>query len=400
MGFDQMVALLRSKRVDGLGDYQLAPADVDEARKQVRACTACVLGKHARTQMDHRGLERGRRPGEIIHMDTYVNKFLDEHGQQTVEYGVSMVDAFGKTAWHLRVRSKDLVASAVINTLKVIEREFGAKVRRLCCDGGSEFINQTLQLYLQREGVVYRVSPPHTQALNGIAERSIRTFKDMGRTLLHHAGAPSWLWHQAISHAVWVWNRSRIATATGKTPYETASGRVPSLKERTVGVWGSDCFAHKRKELRGGAMAAKSEPGIYLGHHALHNCANVLLLRTNKVVQTRDVKFFNNRFTFMQAYKQGREAMESAADGAGVPLEESDDASDDVEDDMQTQEEYLQPSDNSDSDLQGESEPDPDEQEYPVDKILGRGPRSRTGPPMFRVRWATGEDAGTGIGRA
>jgi len=137
-------------------------------------------------------------------MDTYMMKFSDRDGVQHVQYGVSMMDSFTKEGWHARVLSKDLVAQAVINQLKEIERHVGGKIRRLYSDGGSEFFDQTLKAYLVSEGIMVRVSPPHTQQLNGLAERSIRTFKDLGRTMLHHVGGKTadWLWHYAISHAV------------------------------------------------------------------------------------------------------------------------------------------------------------------------------------------------------
>jgi histone deacetylase 1/2 len=99
-----------------------------------------------------------------------------------------MMDWFTNEGWHARVLTKDLVAQAVINQLKEIERQVSGKIKRLYSDGGSEFINQTLKAYLAREGIVVRISPPHTQQLNGLAERSIRTFKDLGRAMLHHVG--------------------------------------------------------------------------------------------------------------------------------------------------------------------------------------------------------------------
>ena len=395
MGFDQLVELVRSKRVDGLGDPSLVAADIDAARKVVRECEACVLGKHARTQFDHRGLERGRQPGDIIHMDTYPVSYTGEDGQRRVEHGVAMKDAFSKEAWFARVRTKDQVASVVIDTLKVIERSTGGKVRRLCIDGGTEFVNQTLERYLVGQGILPRVSPPSTQALNGVAESSVRTLKDGARTLLAHAArAPARLWHHAAAHTVWVWNRSRVSRANKMTPYEASSKRLPSLRARHVGVWGCDCFVHQRKELRAGAMAAKSEPGIYLGHDERHNCGIVLLLRTGKKVVSKDLRFFNDRFTHMRAYKEGREAMEAAADGAL----ESDDSPDYDEDKMPALGGLEQPS--ADRPLseaeESEEEADGAKEEYEVEEILSAQVR-RGVVAKYQVKWVgyAGANLGT-----
>jgi len=316
-----MLDLIRLKNAEGLGEISLSPAEVDVARKQVRECRGCILGKQARTQFDHRGLERGERGGEIIHMDTYVMKFPDKNGEERVQYGISMMDMFSRRAWHSRVLTKDQVAGEVIKTLRQIATQFGKPVKRVYSDGGSEFVNQTLKAYLVREGITIRISPPHTQQLNGAAERSIRTFKDAARTLIHHARAPYWLWHEAVNHAVWIWNRTRVSAATGKTPYELMMNRLPNLRERTIGVWGCDCFVHQRKELRAGAMAAKSEPGIYLGHSEERNTSLVLMLRSGKLLATRDVRFLNGRFSHMQAYRKGQEEMDAIVDGSSDSLE-------------------------------------------------------------------------------
>jgi hypothetical protein len=395
MSFDRMIDLIRSKSVEGLGEFSLNTADIAAARKQVLECPACVLGKQTRTQFDHRGLDRGQRPGEIIHMDTYVLKFDNKDGQPQVQYGISMMDVFSREGWHSRVYSKDQVAAAVIKQLKEIERHCSNPIKRLYSDGGSEFVNQTLKAYLEKEGIQIRVSPPHTQQLNGAAERSIRTFKDAARTLLQHAHAPNWLWHQAVSHAVWVWNRTRVSSANKKTPYETACGRVPSLKERTVGVWGCDCFVHQRKELRAGAMAAKSEPGIYLGHSEEANAPLVLILRTGKAVVSRDVRFFNDRFSHMRAYRMGPEQIEALLDGiSGSPggQEDSGEYPDDDQIGMPAQGGLVQPSavaqkEEKENNFLSNTNSQPNEDEYLVDRILDVR-YSRDGIPTYKVRWA------------
>jgi len=327
-------------------------------------------------------------------MDTYVMKFPDKNGDERVQYGVSMMDMFSRSAWHSRVLTKDQVASEVIKTLRQIAAQFGAPVKRLYSDGGSEFINQTLKAYLAKEGITIRASPPHTQQLNGAAERSIRTFKDAARTLIHHARAPYWLWHEAMNHAVWMWNRTRVSAATGKTPYELAMKRPPSLRERSVGVWGCDCFVHQRKELRAGAMAAKSEHGIHLGHSEEWNSSLVLSLRSGKMVATRDVRFLNGRFSHMQAYRKGQEEMDAIMDGSSDSLEpmmhhsDSGEAPDGVPSEMPAQGELLQPSEEErkESDSLEAEEPESG-QEYLVESILGRR-MDGDGTPRFKVRWA------------
>ena len=62
-------------------------------------------------------------------------------------------------------------------------------------------------------------------------------------------------------------------------------------------------------------MAAKSEPGIYLGQDRVHNAPAVMLLRTGKRVITKDVRFINDRFAHLRAYSDSQEEVDAVLDG-------------------------------------------------------------------------------------
>lgn len=390
MGFDSMLELLRSTRVDGLGTFY--KRDIEDARKHVQECRACLLGKQSRNNLGHRGLVRGKQPAEVIHMDTYEVRCLDRDGFKQVQYGIAMTDTYSREGWHAFVHRKDAVSQAVIAQLKLIERHTGHQVKLIISDGGGEFINHTLERWLEDKGIRIRPSPPYTKQLNGVAERSVRTFKDAGRTLLARAHAPKRLWPYAVSHAVWVWNRVRRSDATGKTPYETACGRKPNLKG-LAHVWGSNCFVHQRKELRAGAFAAKSEPGIYLGHSDETSAATVLIMRTGKCVVTKDVKVHDGRFEHLRALEAGEDEVAAVLDGSSELLFPS--LSEDWEpESMQSQGECKQQDSELDDSLSSEQTEaadaksdadgtDPDE--WKVERIMAR--RVIRGAPQFRVRW-------------
>ena len=388
MGFDSMVRLIKSGRVDGLG-VSLNQRDIEVAREQVRECRACFLGKHARTSFDHRGLLPGTAPIEHLHMDSYVVKCDGRNGMRQVQYGVVVTDTYSRAASHIVVPTKDLIADEVINLFVSMQRQWSTKIKRVFCDGGSEFINQKLKGWLAKEGILIRVSPPNTQQLDGVAERNIRTFKDRARTMIHEAGASEWMWKHAVTHATWLWNRVRISIPTGVTPYEKATGRVPSVNGKYIGVWGSDCWVHQRKEVRPGAMAPKSEPGIYLGHTEEHNAALVLLVRTGKRVVTRDLKFCNRSFEHMKAYKAGEKEIPDRQDDHSASTLMPSGSSSEI---LQVQGGEVEPlaadgelkSDASAAEGTDETS-DPDE--WQVEKILQRRVvRGRN--PQYKVRWS------------
>ena len=102
------------------------------------------------------------------------------------------------------------------------------------------------------------------------------------------------------------------------TPYEAMRGRKPSM--RHLGVWGCDAFVHLPKEQRS-ALAAKVEPGIYLGHDEAQNAATIYVLRTRKVIISRDVTYRSSSFMHMRAVRLGEEQVADILSGEDCSLQ-------------------------------------------------------------------------------
>lgn len=369
-GWTRMMHLLHSGRVLDLGiDVKnLSSRSISTAETRIRQCAACLQGKATRTPFGHRGLDRGTKAGECVHMDTYQVK-VERDGRMVVEYGLVVKDMYTGQVWHAQLQSKDAVPDAVIELIRRAETQLGIVVKRIYADGGTEFINQKLRSFCSKGGKELHWSPARTQQLNGAAERTVRTFKDLERTMVQHAGAPLKLWGRAASHAAFVWNRTHISRDTGLTPYEALRGKKPSL--RHIHVWGCDAYCHVPKGQRSG-LEPKVEPCIYLGHNEAQNAAYVLPLSTRKVITSRDVTFRSGSFTFMHALQRGddaiRDTLELSEDELHAEVEDRTGESDSV------------PAQG------GEEQPAADVQEYVVESIVGK--RKRNGRLEFKVRWA------------
>ena len=380
-GWTRMMRMLNSGRVldHGIDLKSMSSSSIKAAEARIRECTACVKGKATRTPFGHRGLDRGTKAGECVHMDTYQVK-VERDGRMVVEYGLVMKDMFSGYMWHAQLRSKDEVANYVAVLVRQAETQFGCTVKRLYADGGTEFINQTLKAFCSKHGKELRWTPARTQQLNGAAERSVRSFKDYERTMVQHAGAPPKLWGRAGSHAAFVWNRTHISKDTGMTPCEAMRGKKPSL--RHINVWGCDAYCHVPKEQRSG-LEPKAEPCIYLGHNDAQNAAYVLPLSTRKVITSRDVTYRSGSFTFMHALARGDDGVRDAL--AQVPemeLRSEDDGEPDRVPAQGGQEDQPAAA-SSDSECDGTSD---SEEEYVVESIVGQ--RRRNGRLEFKVHWA------------
>jgi len=303
IGFDTMLHALKGSQTDGIGSLNMSNECIQQGRELVRNCTACLKGKGTRTRFGRRGLARGNRPLQVLHMDSYVIVRQGSEGQIIHEYGVVIVDSFAEMIYFINTKTKDAIPQQLTHLLQNVMTQSDRKLQRIICDGGSEFINNEVKRWCEQHGVEVHPAPPRTPQLNGIAERHVRVLKEAARTLLHHSGLPFRFWSDATRHFVCTRNRSRIAAATGMTPHETVYGHKPSLQH--LGVFGCDVYFHVAKQERRITMQVKMQPGIYLGYDWTHNCHRVYRLREGDVINTRDVRFRNSSFSHASALRQG-----------------------------------------------------------------------------------------------
>ena len=310
VGYDRLIKMCAAGETDGVGEIHMKPSELQEAEKRIRDCVACKKGKMARPQFGDRGLDKGSRPGEILHMDTAFVTITDKYGMKRTEYWLIVVDPFSEARWMMASKTKTSLAGSAIAVVRQCQAMTGKKVRIVHTDNGTELANQEMRNFCRVNGSILSTSPARTPQLNGVAERNVRSFKDAVRTMLVHADAPGDLWEHAAQYQVYLWNRTRVARATKKTPFETLTNRKASVMY--AGVFGCDAWVSVERSQREGTFAPKAEPAIYLGHtDADGPGATVLMVRTGKIERTRNVELREGEFSHMAAYDAGR--------GASVP---------------------------------------------------------------------------------
>ena len=260
-------------------------------------------------------------------------------------------------------------------SFRMSQNQLNCRVKRLYADGGTEFINQTLKSHCLKQGIELHYSPARTQQLNGVAENSVRVIKDGTRAMMIQSWAPRQFWSYAGKHGTFVWNRSHVSDTTGKTPYELMYGKKPSM--RSWGVFGCDAYYHVPKEQRD-VFAPKMDPCIYLGHDAVQNCATVYVLRTKKIIRTRDVSFRESSFKHGVALTAGADRVLDLLQDGGEP-------------DLLG----LRPAESDDAAPQGGEIPaaaadEEESNEYEVDRILAQRKHRKHGQ-QYLVQWSTQE---------
>ena len=304
VGFDTMIKMIKLDKTIGIGEINLKNEYIVAARNIVLQCAACVKAKGTKTPFGHRGLDKGTKPCEVMHLDTYEIKYYSTDGKNVIkQYGVAVTDAYSDLTTALVNATKEPIPQNIIEYLTMVQRQTNCKIKRIHCDGGTEFINHTLGDWCKKEGIQLHWTPANTPQLNGVSERHVRTHKEGARALLLHSGLPPRFWKFAVSHFLAVRNRTHVADTTGVTPYEAIYGRKPSVQH--FGVFGCDAHYHINKKDRL-PMQPKMHPGIYLGYDQNQGCSIIYRLKERDLIRTRDVKLHMKIFRFAEAVANGK----------------------------------------------------------------------------------------------
>ena len=110
-----------------------------------------------------------------------------------------------------------------------IENQLSIKAKRLRYNRGGEYDASTLNAFCKENGIIHEVPPPNSPESNRVAERKIRTLKEMMNVMRVSSGPTLNLWGEAILSACHIQNMIPYKK-TGKTPYELWKGYVPNVE--------------------------------------------------------------------------------------------------------------------------------------------------------------------------
>lgn len=292
----------------GIPDLRRMPAaELVKAEKAVKECVACTEAKAHRKALGHHGLDKGTRPGEVIHMDNFYSITRDPAtDKKVIEHCLLAVDAYSEWRWADPKKSLADLPQAAIDIIQHSHTLNGRYPRLIITDLGSEFTNKVLKTFERGHGIQFQPSPARAKELNGLAEKNVDTTKNHTRAMMLAAAnmPPEFAWVHAVQHFVYVWNRTHVGQHTGVTPYQSMTGREASVLN--VGEFGCDVFVHQHRSQRDTTFGPKSLPGIYLGHSGRQNCPIVRMLHSSKLVLSKDVHFREGQFMHLRAMLKGR----------------------------------------------------------------------------------------------
>ncbi|KAG8498333.1 hypothetical protein CXB51_007179 [Gossypium anomalum] len=175
---------------------------------------------------------------------------------------------------------------------KLVFTQFGKHIKKFQSDWGGEF--RAFASVLASQGILHRLSCPHTSEQNGVAERKHRHVVETGLTLLAQANLPMVYWGYAFCSAVHLINRLPTPVLEGRSPYQALYRTEPTYHH--LRVFGCCCFPFLRPFLKH-KLEFRSQPCTFLGYSSQHK-GYYCLTPDGKVVVSRHVVFDESRFIF------------------------------------------------------------------------------------------------------
>jgi Integrase core domain/gag-polypeptide of LTR copia-type/GAG-pre-integrase domain len=116
---------------------------------------------------------------DLIHSDVWGNAPV--MSREGFKYFVIFIDDKSRATWLYLLKSKKEVFEKFQSFFKMVETQFGKKIKILRTDNGTEYLNHTFQNFLLENGTLHQTSCVGTPQQNGISERKNRHLLEVTR---------------------------------------------------------------------------------------------------------------------------------------------------------------------------------------------------------------------------
>ncbi|KAL0399945.1 UNVERIFIED_CONTAM: Retrovirus-related Pol polyprotein from transposon RE1 [Sesamum radiatum] len=230
---------------------------------------------------------------ELVHMDVwgpYTNPTMSG-----CHYVFRLLDDHSRSLWTFLLKHKSQVPSTLKQFCHMISNQFGARIKTIRSNNGSEFLNQECQNLCKVLGIIHQTLCTYTPQQNGRVERKHRHLLNVARALLFQASLPIKFWGDSILTATFLINRTPTKLLNWKTPYELLYGHVPSYTH--LRTFGSLCYAtnvspHKSK------FHSRAFKCILLGYAMTQKAYKLYDLENKCTLYSRDVSFYESIFPY------------------------------------------------------------------------------------------------------
>ena len=278
VSFDTIRSLVNTNAVTGLHI-------IDEGKPFF--CSSCEYAKATRKIIrSERTAPQAPAFGDEIHSDVWGPSPLESKGGR--KYYISFTDDHSRYTHLALLRSKDEALGAYKTFATWAQTQHGTRIKRFRSDRGGEYTGAEFTKFLQEQGTERRLTTHDTPQHNGVAESLNRRLLERVRAMMHSADdLPKNLWGEAVSHAVWLKNRTSTRILGKVTPFECLYGEKPNLGG--VPEWGQRIWVH---DNTGSKLDAQANEARWVGFDKDSTHAHrVYWPGKNSVSVERDIKF-------------------------------------------------------------------------------------------------------------
>ena len=192
-------------------------------------CLACTQGKMSRKPIPKERIsERSKTYGHIIHTDLWGPAQVQSLGGKS--YYVSYTDDYSRETKIIFLAKKSDTYQSYLDYEAWVEKQRNVPIKALQSNCGGEYLSKAFDQHLKKKGTIRRLTVHDTPEQDGVSERLNRTVVERARSMLFDSQLPKRCWAEAVSHAVWLKNRTSTCALPGnKTPHDMVHGEPPNM---------------------------------------------------------------------------------------------------------------------------------------------------------------------------
>ncbi|MBW0568977.1 hypothetical protein O181_108692 [Austropuccinia psidii MF-1] len=149
--------------------------------------------------------------GETLHLDLCGP--ITPPSESGAKYFLRIVDSFSCYVWVVFLQQKSKAKEKIKNLILKIQQTPLSKISNVVSDNGSEFKNQDLLTFFQKEGITHLTTSPYTPQQNPVAKRGNQTTMNKARCL------PLSYWAEAVNTAVYLENLTPNSSINFEKPF-------------------------------------------------------------------------------------------------------------------------------------------------------------------------------------
>ena len=256
-------------------------------------CPSCAIHKTVK-----RSLNRESTNPASPHIFYKIHVDLKGPFKHTVwggfRYSLTVVDDYSRKVWSILLRNKGEATDELIKLIYITVKRIEKPLKTIQCDGGGEFMNQTLDTFCQHTGIEKIATPRQEPNLNGVAERYNRTIFEKAYTLL--TAASRFLNKHWLSYAIEV--ATFLINNTPNSHLDSILSAEQVWSNTTIDIkllrpFG--CLSYVvRTEREKQHTHNRTYPGFLVGYDRTPSVYRIYLPYEHKIVRSTHVKFHQN----------------------------------------------------------------------------------------------------------